>query len=176
MKGKQFRFLIVFAAIVVIGATLTACGDADIRALQSTTQRFAIGSDADQIVQEGKTSYAVFAPGQYTIDEDQPPVQKALLDFVNSGQYNIVRVETTYTETCLTSVRIDYRHDQLGGPGNKLRLKLVLQKTGYDGSCYFDDIHNAVVSQSESTANVQAVNTPVYNGYLVAGEIWYMTY
>ena len=167
MKGKLPRFLIVLVVLCAIGGAVSACDDANLRTLNSVTEMVTVGS------YDGPTSYEVFAPAKDTVHEDQPIVAKDLADFVNSGYYNITRVETTYTDGCLTAARVDYRHDQLGGSGNNLRVKLDLPTIDSD-VCIFADHTKQLAKLSSDTANVYRVNTVFYNGFLVAGEVWYM--
>src|SRR5690242_1880900 len=102
---------------------LSGCSQADNRLVSSDSQVVTVGSYS------GPTDVKSFAPGHDYLTDDQKDVSKSLEAFVNSGIYNISRVELIFSDTCLAAARVDYRYDQVIGAGNKLRVKLVLTQT-----------------------------------------------
>jgi hypothetical protein len=170
-KITRLAVLILFVFVIL---TLVACdGDSNESSQVTSVDRSQLPGTTTQV--EGKSTglrVILLTSDQHYIDHKADEVSPALLEVINSGEYNIVSVKTTYVSGYLTSAEVYY--DAVSGDGNHVRLLLISD----DDDQYIDHKENVVKPLYEEAVNsgnydVISTRTVYVSGYFVAAEIYY---
>ena len=104
--------------------------------------------------------------------DKQNEVRKEVERIVNSGEYNVVSVKTSYSDAYLTSAEIKY---SISRECDNKDLRIIFL---HSNKSYWGDKQNEVKPKLENIVNsgkydIQDVNTIMLKGYLVAAEVYY---
>ncbi len=110
----------------------------------------------------------MFSSEKFYHNEKEAEILEALSKFVNSGDYNIVQVSTTYSNAYLTSAQVDYLPNAKG-VGNKARVKFLTPKAFY----WTERQKELQVLKENNTQKSFKTQTVVLQGFQVASEVWY---
>ena len=109
---------------------------------------------------------------RHYFEDKQREVRPALEVMINSGEYNIVSIDTKYSSGYLTSATVTYNASKKG-LGNDLRVTFV-----HSGRYYWRDKSAEIKPQldrliSSGAYGVVKVNTVQSDGYILAAELYH---
>ena len=151
--------------LIFLGAFLVSCSSDPQEMQQKTT--------VCQVVENGlNIRIKTISSSRFSWSDQEKDVVVELLRFVNSGQYNVTEVKTSYIKEYLVKAVVIYSLDE-SCDNKPLRMK-VIRSAKFN----WQDQEREVTNKLDSIVNsgiydIKAVNTITVRDYLVAAEVYY---
>lgn len=162
MKINQAVFLVILLGALFFVAGCDMNYPESMQALEISTQS----------IHGGDIRLLSITSTKYYFNEKQNEVRPKFEATVNSGEYNIVSVKTSYSSGYLTAAEVI--HDVSDrGDGNNLRV-LLIQSDKYYWNEKAADINprlDAIVNSGKY--DIIKIQTTYVQGYLLAAEVYY---
>ncbi len=174
-KSFPWGWAIAIALVIVLGGTflIAVAGDP----YEKYKQTFEVGfrPDGDQALR-----YASFKTGTGVIRDAEREVVTWLDDFVNTGQHNIVQVQTSYDdEGNLRGANVTYLAPTAPkGDGNRVRLLFISDE--HDHLTYPEREEHVLarldaIRDSPPRYDIKKINFPIGRlTWLTVAEVWYL--
>lgn len=162
MKITKVVFLALFLFLAIIVAGCDENFPESTQTLEVTTQP--ISGSSMRLLSITST--------EYYLSKKQDDVCPRLETMINSGDYNIIAIKTSYSSGYLAAAEVTYNTSRRGD-GNNIRVMFIQSDEYYREKKAADVKSRLDVVVNSGKYDIMKINTTYVQGYLLAAEVYY---